>query len=325
MPASAPPRLSTTAPPTVRSVVDLIGNTPMVELTRLTSSHDAAVFAKLELANPGGSVKDRLGLGLILGAEASGKLVPGGTVVEPTAGNTGIGLALVGLRRGYQAVLVMPAHFSREKQQLMEALGATVVRTPSEEGMEGAIRKAHEIAAEIPGGWVPQQFDNPDNPEIHYRTTGPEIWQQMDGRIDAFVAGVGSGGTFTGVARYLKERDPAIWCVAVEPNGSILQGGAAGPRKVEGIGVSFVPNVLDLGLADEIQLVVDRDITLAVCEVTRREGLLVGGSSGANCEAALRIARRLGPGRRVVTIFPDGAERYLSKGLYDVPSPEETP
>lgn len=306
--------------PTVRSVVELIGNTPMLELTRMTSSQEAAVFAKLELCNPGGSVKDRLGLGLILGAEASAALRPGGTVVEPTAGNTGIGLAVVGLRRGYQAILVMPAHFSREKQSLIEALGATVVRTPSEAGMEGAIRKAHEIAAEIPGGWVPQQFDNPDNPAIHYRTTGPEIWQQMDGRIDAFVAGVGSGGTFTGVARFLKEQNPSIWCVAVEPNGSILQGGAPAPRKVEGIGVSFIPNVLDLTLADEIQQVVDRDITLAVRELTKREGLLIGGSSGANCEAALRIARRLGVGRRVVTVFPDGAERYLSKGLYDLPS-----
>lgn len=306
--------------PTVRSVVDLIGNTPMLELTRMTGPGEATVFAKLELANPGGSVKDRLGLGLILGAEASGALPPGGTIVEPTAGNTGIGLAVVGLRRGYQAILVMPAHFSREKQVLIEALGATVVRTPSEEGMEGAIRKAHEIAAEIPGGWVPQQFDNADNPAMHYRTTGPEIWQQMDGRIDAFVCGVGSGGTFTGVGRYLKERNPAIWCVAVEPNGSILQGGSPAPRKVEGIGVSFIPPILELGLADEIQLVVDRDITLAVREVTKREGLLIGGSSGANYEAARRIARRLGSGRRVVTVFPDGAERYLSKGLYDLPS-----
>lgn len=305
------------APAVIGSIDDLIGHTPLLELRRFRPEGRAALFAKLELANPGGSVKDRLGLGLIRAAEAAGLLAPGGTIVEPTAGNTGIGLALVGVQRGYRVILVVPERFSIEKQKLMELLGGTVVRTPTDAGMKGAIRKAHEIAAEIPGAYVPQQFENPANPEIHYRTTGPEIWRQMEGRVDAVVIGVGTGGTFSGVARYLKERRPETLCVAVEPNGSVLQGGEPGPHEVEGIGVAFIPPVLDRELIDEIIMVEDACSFATARELARAEGVLVGGSSGANCFAALAVARRLGPGRRVVTLFPDSAERYLSKGHLD--------
>lgn len=307
--------LTTSAPPAVAtSAVELIGNTPMIELRRIRPGERGSVFAKLEFFTPGGSVKDRLGLGLILAAEEEGNLRPGSTIVEPTAGNTGIGLALVAAQRGYRTILVVPERFSVEKQLLMEALGGTVVRTPNEEGMKGAIRRAREIAAEIPGAFVPQQFENPHNPEIHYLTTAREIWQQMEGRVDAAVIGVGTGGTFSGVARFLKEQDPTVWCVAVEPNGSILQGGEPGPHEVEGIGVSFIPAVLARELIDEIIMVHDDDAFQAARELARQEGLLVGGSSGANCHAALCVAQRLGAGKRVVTIFPDSAERYISKG-----------
>lgn len=305
----------TSAPPTVAtSSLELIGNTPMIELRRVRPGERARVFAKLELFTPGGSVKDRLGLGLILAAEEEGHLRPGSTIVEPTAGNTGIGLALVAAQRGYRAILVVPERFSLEKQLLMEALGGTVIRTPNEEGMKGAIRRAQEIAAEIPNAFIPQQFENPHNPEIHYLTTAREIWQQMEGRVDAAVIGVGSGGTFSGIARFLKEQSQQIWCVAVEPNGSILQGGEPGPHEVEGIGVSFIPPVLARELIDEVIMVHDDDAFRASRELARQEGLLVGGSSGANCHAALLVAERLGPGKRVLTVFPDSAERYISKG-----------
>ena len=306
---------TTCAPPAVAtSALELIGNTPMIELRRVRPGPRADVFAKLEFFTPGGSVKDRLGLGLILAAEKEGHLQPGATIVEPTAGNTGIGLALVAAQRGYRTILVVPERFSIEKQLLMEALGGTVVRTPNEEGMKGAIRRAKEIAAEIPNAFVPQQFENPHNPGIHYLTTAPEIWQQMDGRVDAAVIGVGTGGTFSGVARFLKEKSAQILCVAVEPNGSILQGGEAGPHEVEGIGVSFFPGVLARELMDEVIMVHDDDAFQTAHELARQEGLLVGGSSGANCHAALLVAERLGPGKRVVTLFPDSAERYISKG-----------
>jgi cysteine synthase A len=311
MAVSAP---SLAAPPAVESATDLIGATPMVRLGSIDTGERADVFAKLEFLTPGGSVKDRLGLGLILGAEEEGQLTPGATIVEPTAGNTGIGLALVGVHRGYRVILVVPEHFSIEKVRLMEALGGEVVRTPAAAGMRGAIEKARELAAEIPGSYVPSQFFNPDNAGIHYRTTGAEIWQQLEGRVDAAVIGVGTGGTFSGVARFLKERNPGALCVAVEPNGSILQGGEPGPHDVEGIGVSFIPESLDTGLIDEVIMVDDEESFATARELARREGLLVGGSSGAACHAALLVARRLGPGKRVVTVFPDAAERYISKG-----------
>ncbi len=306
------------APPCVDNVADLIGNTPMIELKRLAPEPSrASVFAKLELFNPGGSVKDRVGIGLIRWAEKHGHLQPGGTLVEPTAGNTGIGLALVGLQMGYRVVLCVPANFSIEKQKLMEALGGTVERTPSEEGMKGAIARAYEIAKSLPGAYVPQQFENPGNPNIHYETTGPEIWQQMNGQVDGVVLGVGSGGTFSGVARFVREKNPDCLLVAVEPNGSILQGGDPGPHEVEGIGISFIPGVLARELIDEVIMVHDDDAFATARAIARSESLLVGGSSGASCHAALQIARRLGPGKRVVTIFPDSAERYVSKGHLD--------
>jgi len=301
-------------PPVVDSAIELVGATPIVRLTRIAPEERADVFAKLEFLTPGGSVKDRLGIGLIAGAEEAGKLAPGATIIEPTAGNTGIGLAFVGVQRGYRVILVVPEQFSIEKVKLMEALGGTVVRTPAAAGMQGAIVKAQELAAEIPGSYVPNQFANPDNARIHYRTTAREIWQQLEGRVDAAVIGAGSGGTFSGVARFLKEHDPEALCVVVEPNGSILQGGEPGPHEVEGIGVSFIPESLATELIDEVIMVHDDDSFATCRELARREGLLVGGSSGATCYAALQVARRLGPGKRVVTIFADAAERYLSKG-----------
>src|SRR3989441_2559205 len=254
---------------------------------------------------------------MILDAEKRGRLRPGATSVEPTAGNTGIGLALVGTLRGYRVVLVVPEKYSREKKLLMKALGATVVETPTEEGMAGAVRKAQEIAAATPGGYVPQQFENPANPEMHYRTTAREIWQQMQGKIDALVLGAGTGGTITGVTRYVKERNPGVRSVLVESEGSVLGGGAAAPHKVEGIGNSFMPKILDRSLIDEVVAVTDRDAFATVLLLARREGLLVGGSSGAAAFAAARVAEQIGAGRKIVTLFPDIAERYVSQGIFD--------
>jgi len=307
-----------TLPPVVDSVTELIGSTPLLRLRRFAPGERADIFAKLELMNPGGSVKDRLGVGLIEGAEKRGDLKPGGTIVEPTAGNTGIGLALVGAQRGYRVILTVPENFSIEKAKLMEALGGTVVKTPGDLGMQGAIDRAKEIAAEIGDeAYVPNQFWNPDNSEVHYETTGREIWEQMEGRVDAAVIGAGSSGTFMGVSRFLKEKNPDVHCVIVEPNGSILQGGEPGPHKVEGIGLSFIPGIYEHDLVDEIVMVHDDDALSTVREVAHTESLLVGGSSGASIHASLRIARRLGPGKRVVTVVPDSAERYVSKGHLD--------
>jgi cysteine synthase A len=297
------------------SALDLVGGTPMVRLSRFAGSGAAEILAKCEFLNPGGSVKDRIGIGMIRDAEEKGFLRPGGTIIEPTAGNTGIGLALVGVARGYRVILCVPERFSIEKQKIMTALGGTVVQTPDALGMKGAIEKAQALAKEIPGGYVPQQFANPSNPRTHYETTGPEILEQCEGRLDAVVIGAGSTGTFVGVARFLAERVPAVLKVAVEPQGSILGGGKPGPHKVEGVGASFLPEIWDPSLADEIVAIDDEEAFATVLEVARTEGLLVGGSSGCNVAAARRIARRLGPGKRVVTMLPDGAERYVSKGI----------
>jgi cysteine synthase A len=302
------------APPVVRSVLELIGGTPMIELCRFAPEGRASLFAKIEWMTPGGSVKDRTGLGMILWAEEHGLLHPGATIVEPTAGNTGIGLALAGGQRGYGVVLVVPEGYAQEKVKLMEALGGKVLRTPKDLGMQGAIARARELAVELSGAYLTQQFENPGNPGFHELTTAMEIWEQMEGRIDAVVIGVGSGGTFTGVTRCLKRRLPSLFCVAVETNGSVLQGGLPGPHEVEGIGTSFIPKVLDRSLIDEVIMVHD-DVCFATAkELAHAEGLLAGGSSGGNLHAALQIARRLGPGKRVVTLLPDAAERYLSKG-----------
>ena len=297
------------------SALDLVGNTPMVRLSRFAGSGAAEILAKCEFLNPGGSVKDRIGVGMIRDAEERGFLKPGGTIIEPTAGNTGIGLALVGVARGYRVILCVPEKFSIEKQKVMAALGGTVVKTPDALGMKGAIDKAYALAAEIPGAYVPQQFSNPSNPRAHYETTGPEILEQCEGRLDAVVIGVGSTGTYMGVVRFLCERLPSLLRVVVEPQGSIFAGGAPGPHKVEGIGQSFLPEIWDPSLVDEVIAIDDAEAFATVMEIARTEGLLVGGSSGCNAAAARRIARRLGPGKRVVTLLPDGAERYMSQGI----------
>src|ERR1700757_2881083 len=238
-------------------ITQLVGHTPMLQLSRVVPDSSAAVFAKLEFLNPGGSIKDRAALGMILDAEARGLLREGSTIVEATAGNTGVGLALVGVNRGYRVVLFVPEGYAEEKCILMRGFGATVIRTPEAEGMSGAIRQALAMAENDPDAWPALQFDNAANPQFHHDTTGAEIWEQMEGRVDAFVAGVGTGGTFSGVARFLKERNSRILTVAVETQGSILQGGAPGPHKVEGIGVSFIPKTFDASVADEIIMVTD--------------------------------------------------------------------
>jgi O-acetylserine dependent cystathionine beta-synthase len=300
----------------VSSVLDLIGNTPMLRLNSIPGPHHAAIFVKLELFNPGFSVKDRLGVGMISGAEQAGLLKAGGTIIEPTAGNTGIGLALAGTRMGYRVILCVPDNFSMEKQEIMRALGGEVVLTPGASGIRGAIEKAEELAAGIAGSYVPQQFRNPFNSDAHYETTGPEIWEQMEGRVDGFVTGSGSGGTFTGVARFLKEKNPKLWAVIVEPQGSVLGGGQPGPHDVEGIGSSFIPPVLDMSLADQIIMVDDEQSFAMVARLAAEEGVLGGSSSGANVAAALQVAGQMGTGKSVVTIIPDLAERYISKGIF---------
>lgn len=297
-------------------VTDLIGSTPLLRLRRVVGPGSAKVYAKLEFLNPGGSVKDRAALGMILEAERRGLLHPKSVIVEATAGNTGVGLALVGVNRGYRVVLFVPEGFAEEKCILMRGFGAQVHRTPEAEGMSGAIRRALAMAKEDPNVWPALQFDNQANPQFHHDTTASELWQQMEGHIDAFVAGVGTGGTFSGIARFLKEKNPRIYTVAVETQGSILQGGAPGPHKVEGIGVSFVPNTFDREMADEIVAVPDKPAFAMVRALAAKEGLLAGSSAGALVHAAVEVAQRLGTGKRVATLIPDSAERYLSKDIF---------
>ena len=299
--------------PPVTSVLDLIGNTPIVQLTHI----NPAIFVKLEYLNPGGSVKDRIGTGMIERAERAGLVKKGGTIIEPTAGNTGIGLALAGVQMGYRVILCVPENFSMEKREVMKALGGEVHLTPKDDGMKGAIAKAEELQKSIPNAYIPQQFVNVFNTESHYETTGPEIYEQMEGRVDGYIAGAGTGGTFTGVAKYLRERLPKVYCAVVEPQGSILKGGEAGPHEVEGIGAStFIPPVLDLSLANDIIQVHDEPAFAMVKRLAREEGILAGGSGGANVEAAVQVAAKLGPKSRVVTLIPDAAERYMSKGIF---------
>ena len=302
---------------TAADTMELVGNTPIVHLGRISPENGAAIYAKLEFLNPGGSIKDRAALGLILDAEQRGVLQPGGTVVEATAGNTGVGLAFIGVRRGYKVRLFVPEGFAEEKCILMRGFGATVERTPEEEGMQGAIRGALDLARSIPGAWMARQFDNPANPEFHFRTTAKEILDQMENRIDAFVAGVGTGGTFTGIARRLRQDLGRVYTVAVETEGSVLQGGTPGKHKVEGIGVSFIPKTFDPSVCDSIVRVSDRDAFSTVRRLAMEEGVLGGSSAGANVFAALELARTMRSEQRIVTIIPDSAERYLSKNIFD--------
>jgi len=298
-------------------LLEAIGSTPHAELSRF-SRGAARIFAKLEFLNPGGSVKDRIALSMIDDGEARGLLPPGGTIVEPTSGNTGVGLAMIAAVRGYRCVVVMPEGYGEVKAKLMEAFGAQVVRTPEADLMTGAIRRAEEIARET-GAFLPNQFANPVNPRTHYDTTAQEIWAELGDSIDAFVAGVGTTGTLTGVGRFLKERIPCVLRVAAEPQGSILGGGKPGPHEVEGIGLSFYPPIFDPSVIDEV-VRIDDDEAFETCRtLAREEGLLVGGSSGVAAAAALKIARRLGPEKTVVTLFPDGAERYPGQGIFRQP------
>jgi cysteine synthase len=295
------------------TILDAIGNTPMVRLSRLT---DLAVFGKAEFLNPGGSIKDRIALSMIENAEQEGRLTEGCIICEPTSGNTGIGVTLVGVHKGYRVIIVMPENMSEERRRIITALGGELVLTPAEESIQGAVDKATQIAAENPCVFVPQQFENPHNPAIHYATTAPEMWSQMEGRIDAFVAGIGSGGTFAGVARFLKERNPTILCAAVEPaNVSAILGHEPGLHQIQGIGDGFIPAVLDVGAVDEVIQVTDDDAIQTARDVARLESCLVGTSSGANVWAAIQLAERLGPGKHVVTLLPDRAERYFSTAL----------
>jgi cysteine synthase A len=298
-------------------ITELVGETPMLHLHHVTPAGAADIYAKLEYLNPGGSVKDRAAIGIIKKAEQQGLLRKGSTILEATAGNTGVGLALIGVSRGYRVIFCVPEGFSEEKVKIMRALGAEVMRTPEEDGMMGAIRKIKELAASIPNSFTALQFENQANPEYHYQTTAREIYEQMQGNVDAIVVGVGTGGTFSGIARYMKEKNPNVLTVAVETQGSILQGGAPGKHKVEGIGVSFIPKTFDARIADEIIMVNDPEAFNTVCELAKKEGVLAGSSGGANAYAALQIAKRLGPGKRVVTIIPDSAERYMSKGIFE--------
>ncbi len=298
-------------------ITQLVGETPMLQLRRLVPAGSADVFAKLEYLNPGGSVKDRAAIGIIRRAEKDGKLRSGGTIVEATAGNTGIGLALIGVNRGYKVRLFVPENFSQEKVIIMRALGAEVTRTPDAEGMQGAINRAKELVAADPMAFMAGQFENPANPDYHYETTAQEIFEQMEGRIDAVVVGCGTCGTFSGVARYVKEKLPRALTYAVETQGSVLAGGQPGPHRVEGIGASFIPKTFEARVCDEIVMVTDEQAFGMVKELAAKEGVLAGSSGGAAVFAALRVAKKLGAGKRVATIVPDSAERYLSKKIFE--------
>jgi len=304
-----------------QDITELVGNTPLLRLNTLSDESGALILGKCEFMNPLASVKDRIGVSMIKVAEKEGKLHPGQLIVEPTSGNTGIALAFVAAARGYRLVLTMPETMSVERRKLLKALGAEVVLTPGAEGMTGAIGKAREIVAANPGSFMPMQFENPANPLVHTLTTGPEIWGDTDGTVDILVAGVGTGGTLTGTARYLKQRKPALQVYAVEPDESpVLSGGAAGPHRIQGIGAGFVPKVLDTKLYDEVVRVKSVEAAVMTRRLAREEGVLVGISAGANVLAALRIGSRLeNKGKTIVAILPDTGERYLSTWIFEEP------
>jgi len=294
-------------------ILDLIGNTPLIGLERCG---DGRIFAKAEFLNPGGSIKDRVALSMIEDAERRGALGPGGTILEATSGNTGIGLAFVGTRKGYRVKLVMPENMSEERKKVIAAFGGETIYTPAKDSLGGALQKVRDLSEAIEGSWVAQQFENPANPDVHYRTTGPEIWDQMGGKIDSFVAGVGSGGTLAGVGKYLKEKNPDIRIVAVEPkNVSALLGDEPGLHQIQGIGDGFVPTVLDVKIINHVFEVSDDEAIDTTRLLAREEGLLVGTSAGANVYAAMKEAKFLGPDSRVATVLADRAERYFSTAL----------
>jgi cysteine synthase A len=293
----------------------LIGNTPLVKLNHLDLPEGVNLYAKLELYNPSGSVKDRIGLYMVEDAEHRGILKSGGAIVEATAGNTGLGIAFAALNHGYRVIFVVPTKFSQEKQTLMAALGADIVNTPREEGMLGAERKAEELLRMIPGAVSLRQFHNPANPLAHYETTGPEIWRDMEGKVDYLVAGAGSGGTFTGIVRYLKEQNPAVQGVLADPVGSTMGGGEHGDYDIEGIGNDFIPDTMDMSLVDQVVKITDNEAFRAVRVLARREGVFAGSSSGGALAAAKKLIEG-GARGNIVVVFPDRGDRYFSKGLY---------
>lgn len=304
----------------VHSVEELIGHTPLLELSRYGAKHQfqARVLAKLEYLNPAGSAKDRVGLSMILDAEHRGLLKPGGVIIEPTSGNTGIGLACVAAARGYRVILTMPDTMSAERRSMLAAYGAELVLTPGAQGMQGAVDKAEELARTLPGSFIPDQFSNPANPAAHYRTTGPEIWEATGGQVDVLVACVGTGGTLSGTGRYLKEQNPSLQVAAVEPDASpLLSGGKAGPHQIQGIGANFIPDTLDRTIYDQVIRVADEDAFAAGREVVRTEGILVGISSGAALWAAGHLAQQPEyAGKTIVVVLPDSGDRYLSSPMF---------
>lgn len=303
-----------------RSMTELVGNTPLLQIGNYSKAKalDANIFAKLEYFNPAGSVKDRIAKAMVEDAEAKGLLVPGSTIIEPTSGNTGIGLAAVATAKGYRSIIVMPDSMSVERRNLMKAYGAELVLTPGAKGMKGAIARAEELSHEIPKAWIAGQFVNPTNPATHLATTGPEIWNDLEGKVDVFVAGIGTGGTITGVGQYLKSQNPDVKIVAVEPASSpVLSKGTAGSHKIQGIGAGFVPDVLDTGVYDEIIPVENDDAFATGREFARNEGILVGISSGAALWAATQVAKRPeNAGKNIVVLLPDTGDRYLSTALF---------
>ncbi len=300
------------------NILNSIGNTPLVKLNKLSKDLPADIFVKLESKNPMGSVKDRIALAMVETAENQGEIAPGATIIEPTSGNTGIGLAFVSAVKGYKLILTMPETMSVERRKLLEIMGAKLVLTPGDKGMKGAIDEAAKLSAEIPNSFMPQQFNNPANPEAHYKTTGPEIWNDTNGEIDFFVAGVGTGGTITGTGNFLKEKNPNIKIVAVEPKGSaVISGENAGPHKIQGIGAGFIPGVLNKKIIDDVIIVDSDDAGEISRQLAKEEGILCGISSGANVWAALQLAKKEeNKGKKIVTIICDTGERYLSTWLF---------